>query len=62
MGQATDMDETAELWTERCTDKKKTAPKPRQDAAKAERSAAAREQSKIRNDAREAKKQKSSGT
>jgi len=57
------MDEsTCEFWTERCEEKKKEAPQPKQGTASTELRAAAREQNKIRNDAREAKRQKFSGT
>lgn len=57
------MDESVcEFWTSRCMDKKMPVQKQKEGAVSLERSAAARQQSKIRQDAREAKKQKSSGT
>jgi hypothetical protein len=43
-------------------DRKTPVQKQKEGAVNLERSAAARQQSKIRSDAREAKKQKSSGT
>jgi len=57
------MDEsTCEFWTSRCMDKKTPVHKQKEGVVSLERSAAARQQSKLRQDAREAKKQKSSGT
>lgn len=57
------MDESAcEFWTSRCMDKKTPVQKKKEGAVRSEHSAAAREQSKMRHDAREAKKRASSGT
>lgn len=57
------MDETTcEFWESRCMDKKTPVHKKKEGKVSLERSAAARQQSKIRHDAREAKKNASSGT
>jgi hypothetical protein len=57
------MDEsTCEFWTSRCMDKKTPEHRKKEGAVSTQRSTAARQQSKLRQDARELKKKKSSGT